>query len=124
MTRQHKTLQDMVHVAENQGVSERGNWKVTFDKFATGNLKDIYPKYQVEETTAIITVIHWGTPILEIYRTGYGLGEYEYSHKILHGQSISDSNAINALLDYHGIDEVYTTFRPVNGGFMIFEKEV
>lgn len=118
MTRRHKTLENMVEVAQNNGESVRKGWTVTMNRTGNGELIDLGYK-KVEKVTDKFTFIHWGTPILEIKRTGHLLRGYETTYKIIYGESKSDSDAINAMLQHFGIDDVKTTFRPVNGGFII-----
>ena len=124
MTRQHKTLENMVEVAENNGISTRKGWTVEYSKKHVRNEKGTnkygklgYEVFEINEET--YTFIHWGTPILEIKRTGHLLRGYETTYKIIYGESKSDSDAINAMLQHFGIEDVKTTFRPVNGGFII-----
>lgn len=127
MTRRHITLENMTEVASNSGVSERKGWRVEMHKkFVSREYsQETYGKLgraMYEINTESFVYIHWGTPILEITRIGNLMTGYETSYEILHGESKSDSDAINAMLGYFGIDDVRTTFRPVNGGFIILDN--
>ena len=122
--RRHKTLEKMVEVARNNGESTRKGWTVTMERDSiytheNGYKQATFDKQGRELVKDVYTFIHWGTPILQIKQEGNLLSGYKLSHKILHGESVSDSQAINAMLQYFGIDDVKTTFRPVNGGFII-----
>ena len=120
MSRQHKTLENMVEVARNNGESNRKGWTVTMVRTSLNEMIDLGYK-KVEKVKDIYTFIHWSTPILEITQIGNLSSGYKTSYEILYGESFSDSNAINAMLQHYGITEVKTTFRPVNGGFIILD---
>jgi len=121
----HKTLENMVEVAQNNdGESNRKGWSVTMKRdsiytYKKGYKEAIHDKHGRELVKDTYTFIHWGTPILKIIQEGNLRSGYKTTYKILHGESVSDSNAINAMLQYFGIYDVKTTFRPVNGGFVI-----
>lgn len=126
MIRRHKTLENMVEVAQNNGESNRNGWVVTMKRDSVythenGYKQATFDKQGREIVKDTYTFIHWGTPILEITQQGNLLNGYETSYDILYGESVSDSRAINAMLEYFGIYDVKTTFRPVNGGFIILD---
>ena len=120
MTRRHITLESMVDTAENKGNSKRGPWEVVYTRDVPLNEELSYKPYP--KAIEGYKFYHYGTLILTIDRFGNLFEGYETEYEIIYGESKSDSDAINAMLEYFGIDDVRTTFRPVNGGFIILDN--
>lgn len=86
----HVTLQKLVERASRNGIATSGHW-------------------QVELVNGVYKFYHWDTLILTINNNG--------GFNVVYGESKSDADGINAMLELFGYDNRYT-FRPVNGGFM------
>lgn len=89
MTKRHKTLELLVGRSTIKGIAKSGNWKVEYEN-------------------GVYSVYHWDTLVLRINSMGYD---------VVYGESKSDADGINAMLDWFGHSDRYT-YRPVNGGFM------
>lgn len=112
----HKTLETMVEVAQNKGVSKRKSWEVSYTVMPIGGYDDLGFK-KVEKKEGLWTVYHYGTIILQIRQTGNLYTGHNYTVDYVYGISKSDADAINALLEYFGIYSKQYTYKPVNGGF-------
>ena len=118
--RQHKTLESMIETAKNRGTDTRKSWTVDFEVKGTGIMHDLgYKKEEQKDET--YTIIHYGTPILIIKRVGSLMKGYNQVIHYTYGESKSDADAINSLLQYFGINSKRFTFKPVNGGFQEVE---
>lgn len=113
---QHKTLESMIETAQNRGTSTRKSWTVDFEVTGTGIMYDLGYKKE-EQRIETYTIIHYGTPILVIKRVGSLMKGYKQDIHYTYGESKSDADAINAVLQYFGINSKRFTFKPVNGGF-------
>jgi hypothetical protein len=86
----HKTLEKMVEVAENKGLSKRQSWVVSYTT-------DINATMELVETYRFK---HYGTLILKIINVNKN-NNYKVLH--VHTQSQSDTQAINSMLRHFGI---------------------
>jgi hypothetical protein len=101
----NKTVKAMIETVENgrKNVCTRNGRMYEYGY--KGNLEQ---HWKVEKTENGIAVYKWSTKIFEI--DSNNLKVYLYV------QSKSDSDIVNALLDYYFVEGVRVGFKPVNGG--------
>jgi hypothetical protein len=118
--RQHKTLESMIESAEKWGRSRRRNWAVYYDVEPLHSQTNVSFKY-VEDLEAQYMIQHYGVTVLTLVRRGNLYTGHQYDVKYVYGESRSDADAINAVLEYFGIRRYKASYRPVNGGFVFYQ---